>query len=58
MFDEYGYSLNVKKERTDIELDHEMVIDVSHRVSLEAKLVGEIDEDVLDFFLAERDLSI
>ena len=44
--------------RARVELDHEVIVHVAHRVALEAKLVGEVDEDVLDLFFTERDLRL
>lgn len=39
-----------------VELDHEVVVHVAHRIALESELVGEVDEDVLDLLLGEGDL--
>jgi hypothetical protein len=39
-------------------LDHQEVKDVSARILLETKLVGEIDQDIFDFLLGERNVGI
>lgn len=44
--------------RSRIELDHEKVVDISGRVLLETEFVGEIDEDVLDLLLRQRDVGL
>lgn len=41
---------------TGIQKRHEMVVHVSHAISLETKLGGKVHKDVLDFLLADGDL--
>lgn len=44
--------------RAGVELDHEMIVHVPHRVPLETEFVRQVDEDVLDLLLAQRDLTV